>query len=141
MYTLKHIDTISEKLGIPWEQSKDQPFSSSFTYLGFHWDIDNKQVTLIDHKREKYCQAIRDWNLTTKHRLQDMEKLHGKLLHATHVIPKGRAYLSSLERLMVTQCNKPHVPLSSPKDTEFELDWWLHALSSHIPPRPIPTPT
>ena len=49
-YTLKHIDTISKKLSIPWEQSKDQPFSSSFTYLGFHWDINNKQVTLIDHK-------------------------------------------------------------------------------------------
>ena len=42
---------------------------------------------------------------------------------------------------MVIQCNKPHVLLSSPKDTEFELDWWLHTLSSHIPPCPIPIPT
>jgi hypothetical protein len=140
-YTLDHVDAISEKLGIPWERSKDQPFGPSFTYLGFHWDIDNKTVTLTEHKREKYCQTIRNWNLNTKHSLNETEKLHGKLLHATHIIPKGRAYLSGLERLMATQRDKPHVPLSSPKGTDFELNWWMQALSSLPSPRPIPAPT
>lgn len=57
-YSLKHIDTISEKLEIPWERSKDHPFTSFFTYLGFLWDIDNKLISLTNQKRAKYIQAI-----------------------------------------------------------------------------------
>ena len=140
-YSLEHIDAISEKLGIPWERSKDQPFGSSFTYLGFLWDIDNKLVSLTERKRVKYCHAIEEWNQSVRHTLEETEKLHGKLLHATHIIPKGRAYLSGLERLMVTQRDKPRVPLKSPKGTPFELDWWLQALSLPSPLRPIPAPT
>jgi hypothetical protein len=140
-YTLTHIDAISEELGIPWQSSKDQPFGPSFTYLGFHWDLDQKLVTLTSHKQEKYCQAIKNWNLASRHSLEDTERLHGKLLHATHIIPKGRAYLSGLERLMATQRDRPHVPLSSPKGTDFELDWWLHILSSPSPLRAIPAPS
>jgi hypothetical protein len=140
-YTLEHVDTISERLGIPWERSKDQPFGSSFTYLGFLWDINNKLVSLTERKQEKYCQAIKDWNQSARHTLEETEKLHGKLLHATHIIPKGRTYLFGLERLMATQRDKPHVPLTPPKGTSFELDWWLHSLSSPSPLRPIPAPT
>ena len=113
-YTIDHIDAISDQLGIPWERSKDQPFSPHFTYLGFLWNIDDKLVSLTDRKREKYCQAIRDWNKSTRHPLQETEKLHGKLLHATHIIPKGRAYLSGLERLMALLHDKPHTPPHSP---------------------------
>jgi hypothetical protein len=140
-YTLEHVNVISEKLGIPWELSKDQPFGPSFIYLGFHWDINNKLVSLTEHKREKYCHAIKEWNQSTRHTLEETEKLHGKLLHATHIIPKGRAYLFGLERLMATQRDRPHVPLTPPKGTSFELDWWLHTLSSPSPLRPIPVPT
>ena len=61
-YSLNHINAISEKLGIPWEHSKDQPFGPSFTYLGFHWNLDDRQVALTDHKQAKYIQAITEWN-------------------------------------------------------------------------------
>jgi hypothetical protein len=140
-YMLDHVDTISEKLGIPWEKSKDQPFGSSFTYLGFLWDIRNKLVSLTERKREKYHHTIEEWNQFSKHTLEETEKLHGKLLHATHIIPKGRAYLSGLERLMSMQRVKPHVHLTPPKGTAFELDWWLHTLSSPSPLRPLPAPS
>lgn len=139
-YSLEHVDAISEKLGIPWQRSKDQPFGTSFTYLGFLWDLDNKQVSLTEHKQAKYCRAIEDWNRSARHTLEQTEKLHGKLLHATHIIPKGRAYLSGLERLMVTQRDKPHAALKPPRGTSFELDWWLHILSAPSPLRPIPAP-
>jgi hypothetical protein len=140
-YTLDHVDAISEKLGIPWETSKDQPFGSSFTYLGFLWDIDNKLVSLTERKQTKYLHAIEEWNRSPRHTLEETEKLHGKLLHTTHIIPKGRAYLSGLERLMSMQRNKPHVPLTPPRDTPFELNWWFNILSSPSPLRPIPAPT
>ena len=62
-------------------------------------------------------------------------------MHATHILPKGRAYLSGLKRLMATQRNRPHVSLRQPKGTAFELDWWHQALSRSSPIRPIPAPT
>ena len=139
-YTIEHIDAISDDLGIPWERSKDQPFGPSFTYLGFLWNINDKLVSLTEHKRAKYHRAIQEWNQAARHPLQETEKLHGKLLHATHIFPKGRAYLSGLERLMATQRDKPHVPLTPPKGTAFELDWWSLTLSSPSPIRPIPAP-
>ena len=62
-------------------------------------------------------------------------------MHTTHIIPKGRAYLSGLEHLMVTQHNKPHVALTQPKGTAFELNWRFQALSSSSPLCPIPAPS
>src|SRR6266478_409151 len=64
-YSLGHIDAVSKQLRIPWERSKGQSFGSSFTYIGFLWDIDDiyhKTVMLTEHKREKYHQAILEWD-------------------------------------------------------------------------------
>ena len=36
MGTTWDIDVLSQKLGIPWEVSKDRPFASSTTYIGFN---------------------------------------------------------------------------------------------------------
>ncbi len=123
-YTLHHINAMSEPLGIPWEASKDQPFGSTFTYLGFLWDIGNKIVRLIEHKQAKYCHAIQEWNQSSKHALDQTEKLHGKLLHATLIMPAGCAYLTGLECLMAMQHDKPWLPIKSPKGTDYELSWW-----------------
>ena len=139
-YTLHHINAVSEPLGIPWEASKDQPFGSTFTYLGFLWDIGNKIVRLIEHKQAKYCHAIQEWNQSSKHALDQTEKLHGKLLHATLIMPAGCAYLTGLECLMAMQHDKPWIPIKSPKGTDYELSWWSYHLSSPTPPRTIPAP-
>jgi hypothetical protein len=90
-YSLEHVNAISEQLGIPWESSKDQPFGPFFIYLEFFWDINNKTVTLTEHNQQKYCRALEEWNQASKHSLVKTEKLHGKLLHATHVILAGHA--------------------------------------------------
>jgi len=110
-YSLDHVNTVSKQLGIPWESSKDQPFGPSFTYLGFLWDINNRVVSLTEHKHHKYCMAIEEWNHSSRHALAETEKLHGKLLHATHIFPVGRAYLMGLKRLMATQHDKLRIPL------------------------------
>jgi hypothetical protein len=89
----------------------------------------------------KYLHAIKEWNQSPRHTLEEMEKLHSKLLHVTHIIPKGCAYLSGLKHLMSMQHDKPHVPLTPPRDTPIELDWWSRILSSPSPLRSIPAPT
>jgi hypothetical protein len=60
-YNLQDIDCISNLLGIPWECSKDIPFSSSIPFIGFIWDIDKKIVTLHKEKQNKYLNAIKIW--------------------------------------------------------------------------------
>jgi len=38
-YNLSDIDRISDILGIPWEISKDQPFTNLTIYIGFIWNL------------------------------------------------------------------------------------------------------
>jgi len=33
------IDVLSNKLGIPWEKTKDIPFSTAVLFIGFIWDL------------------------------------------------------------------------------------------------------
>ena len=95
-YDFEHINQISNRLGIPWEPSKDTPFSSAPVFIGFVWDIENKTVTLTPAKHSKYMAAIHIWLSTMAHTLEQVQKLHGRLSHASLVIPEGSAYLTSL---------------------------------------------
>jgi len=96
-YSLCDIDTISRPLGIPWEPSKDQPFSPSTIYIGFEWNLQAMTVSLSAPKVTKYLEAIACWHQCDGHVLQDVQSLYGKLLHTCTVIPRGRAYLTGLE--------------------------------------------
>jgi hypothetical protein len=90
--------------------------------------------------RNKYLQAIRDWQMLPTHTLNDVEKLYGKLLHAALVLPKGRAYLTTLEAMLAICHDRPFVPYSSPKGLSADLDWWIAALQKPVVTRPIPQP-
>ena len=60
-YNIKDIDDISNQLGIPWELSKDVPFSSQPTFIGLIWDLAARTVMLTETKRVKYVNAITIW--------------------------------------------------------------------------------
>jgi hypothetical protein len=49
-YDFSHINRISDHLGIPWELSKDTLFSSTPTFIGFIWDLENNTVGLMAAK-------------------------------------------------------------------------------------------
>ena len=139
-YNFDDIDKVSSQLGIPWDCSKDQPFSNSSTYIGFDWDLSSLWVSLSSAKKEKYSRAILEWNARSSHVLNDVEKLYGKLLHACSVIPSGRAFLTSLEAMLRTSHHSPFVPHSAGKGVARDLDWWLSVLQRPILGRPIPAP-
>jgi hypothetical protein len=42
---------------------------------------------ILDEKRTKYLAAITEWEKERTHNLLDTQRLYGKLLHATLVIP------------------------------------------------------
>ena len=134
------IDHISGQLGIPWEPSKTIPFSSTVPYLGFDWDLSERTVAISEKKKAKYTEAIRAWLSCATHNLEEAQKLYGKLLHASLVLPASRAYLTSLESLMASFSQNPFVPHHAPRHTAADLSWWLDALNSPRPSRPIPGP-
>ena len=134
------IDNISEQLGIPWEPSKTVPFSSSVQYLGFDWNLVERTVAITEKKKDKYRSAIKEWLPRATHTLEEAQKLYGKLLHASLVLPAGRAYLTSLEGLMASFNQNPFVPHHAPRHTLADLSWWLDTLNSPRTSHPIPGP-
>ncbi|PSR72208.1 hypothetical protein PHLCEN_2v11915 [Hermanssonia centrifuga] len=125
---LDDINWISDQLGIPWQLEKDQLWSSSIVFTGFVWEVDKKTVTLSSEKRSKYRQAIMEFQGSRTHALKSVQKLYGKLLHASFIIPEGRAYLTSLERCLALFHDAPFKPLTPPRATKGDLDWWLTTL-------------
>jgi hypothetical protein len=107
MYNDADIDYVSSLLGIPWESTKTIPFWHSFPYLGFSWDLQAHMVTIPPTKKEKYSDAIAKQAVSPTHTLEDVQKLYGKLLHASLVVPAGRAYLTNLESMLSTFNNHP----------------------------------
>ena len=45
-YTMEDVDSVSSKLGISWERSKDIPFASKVPFIGFDWDLETKTIHL-----------------------------------------------------------------------------------------------
>ena len=134
-YNLDDINRVSDHLGIPWEASKDIPFSDTPTFIGLVWDLVNHTVTLTESKRQKYLDAISKWEQRRTHTLQDVQKLHGKLLHASLIFPPGRAYLTNLEAMLPIFGDNPFKPRTPPRDTPNDLKWWKETLA----PSPLPT--
>ena len=137
-YGFEEIDKITAPLGIPWETSKDVPFNSVITFTGLSWDLERKTVALPNSKKEKYNQAISEWMQRHTHSFEDTRKLYGKLLYATHVIPRGRAYLTNLEKMMGAFHERPFTPRHPPKHLIEDLAWWRKTLAQPSISRKIP---
>lgn len=139
-YSFEDIDAVSNLLGIPWERTKDQPFSHAATYIGFLWDLKASTVSLSPSKAAKYLQAIHAWRKRQVHVLRDVEELYGKLLHACAALPCGRAYLTGLEAMLKTGSLKPFMPHRAHKKIADDLDWWTDKLQNGDVQRPISPP-
>jgi len=141
-YNIADIDGVSATLGIPWETSKDQPFGSTTTYIGFVWDLQDRTVRLSPGKVVKYLALIKEWQSRATHRLEDIQKLYGKLLHTASLIPAGRAYLTGLEHMLAVCTKKPFMLHRPDKAIHEELMWWHRtienraAIHSIFPPPP-----
>jgi hypothetical protein len=138
-YNFDDIDRLSSTLGIPWERSKDLPFASSTSYIGFLWDSESRTVSLSPKKRLKYSLSIDKWLLCPKHSLNDVQKLYGRLLHVCLVVPAGRAYITGLEAMLELGNARPFALYPPVKTVAEELSWWSTKLVFSLS-RPIPAP-
>ena len=80
-YNFDDIDHISNDLGIPWEASKDVPFSDHPTFIGLTWNLTNRMVCLTEPKHIKYVMALTEWSSHRTHTLNEVQKLLSKLTH------------------------------------------------------------
>ena len=133
-YNIDDIDQISNSLGIPWKASKDIPFLDTPTFLGFIWNSDHT-VTLTEGKHIKYLTAISKWKQCWMHTLQDVQKLHSKLLHTFLIFPAGHAYLINIKSMLFIFGDNPFKLRTPPCNTPNDLKWWTLTLSN------IPFPT
>jgi len=139
-YTDKDIDLLSDELGIPWENPKTIPFGSVIPYLGFIWDLDTCSVAIPAEKKLKYLNTIKEWEKKPTHPLVEVQKLYGKLLHASLVVTARHAYLTNLEAMLSGFNNSPFVPHTPPCDTSNNLKWWAERLQSPTLSRNVPGP-
>jgi hypothetical protein len=138
-YNFDDIDRLSRELGIPWETSKDIPFSSSAVYIGLTWDLTRRAVGLPEQKRTKYLASVYDWLARETHTLEDVQKLYGRLLHATLVFPAGRSRLVGFESMLGIFKDTPFVPRHVNKSIAGDLIWWSTKLKLDSFFRPIPS--
>jgi hypothetical protein len=113
-YCMDDVDRLSQELGIPWETSKDIPFASEVPFIGFLWNLTDSSVSIPARKKSKYLDAIVLWESRQTHTLEEVQKLYGKLLHASLIIPMGRAYLTNLETMLGIFHNSPFKPRTPP---------------------------
>ena len=97
-------------------------------------------MCLAEPKCLKYINAIAEWNLCCTHTLNEVQKLHGKLIHATLVFLDGRPYLINIEAMLTIFGDKPFLLRTLPRGTQDDTKWWLNRLSDLSHPLPIPSP-
>ena len=91
-------------------------------------------------EKARYLTVITKWREKRTHNLLETQRLYGKLLHATLVIPAGHAHLTSLEVMLASLNNSPFCPHTPPQSTLDDLDWWQRQLSQVVVSIPIPRP-
>lgn len=99
-----------------------------FDYSGFQWDLPNGTVTLAKPERTECLLAI-EQGLSSPESLNDpefMQDLVAKLIHASHVIVRGRSHLRHL--LDAFLGSEQSLSASRGKQIKFDLDWWQTAL-------------
>ncbi|KAE8239716.1 hypothetical protein A4X13_0g8104 [Tilletia indica] len=130
---ISDIDKVSETLGWPWEQEKDAPWATVFTYGGLTFNIATREVSLPDRKRQKYLDTISLWESNgSRHQLHDAQQLLGQLQHATTVHEDGKFHIKGLLDFIRSASAEParryqnrHEGRRIPED----LTWWKEQLA------------
>ncbi|PPQ81668.1 hypothetical protein CVT24_002936 [Panaeolus cyanescens] len=131
-YTTNLIHDIASELGWPWKPSKCTPFSNTFRYLGFLWNISNRTVEIPEDKKQKYTTKISSWISRGKSTRREAENILGTLVHCSLALPSGRSRLPSLTHFIATfnGTRSPFIRKAPPPSVTTDLDWWHSALSS-----------
>lgn len=126
-------------LGIPWHPEKGQDFSSTFTYIGWMWNITEKSVALPEEKRKNILALIEGF-VRPKESSQDLvSQVHGVLASVVYVYPLGGSYLPSLATFKHS-FSKPWNKLPIPEAVLDDVSWWIKQLKRAAHTQPLLPP-
>ncbi|QRV78783.1 polyprotein like [Ceratobasidium sp. AG-Ba] len=130
--SIQAIYDVAERLGWPWKRSKTRPFATTFTYLGFDWNLPGRSVTIPLSKREKYSRRIADWLPGKRFTLKQTQEVVGCLAHCAQAVPNGRprlraliAFVASFPHSQSTRFLRRPVP----EPAIDEIAWWREQLA------------
>lgn len=131
-YSLNTIFTITKNLGWPWKNSKTRPFNSSFKYLGFHWDLQNKTVEIPKEKKTRYLTKLEAWIPGKKFTRCEAESILGTLVHCSLALPTSRCHLSALSRFAAsfTHTSSLFIKKEPNQSVLSDICWWREQLST-----------
>src|SRR5882724_5371163 len=96
---LMTIKQITDPLGIPWHplSKKGHDFQSSFSYIGFEWEIDSKMATILSKKCLHLIPKLASLPSVPHPHVnkKTMASIHGSLQHVTLVYQQGQSCLSA----------------------------------------------
>jgi hypothetical protein len=126
---------VANTLGWPWSKKPGKciPFTFTFKYVGFEWDLTQKTVCLPDSKRQKFLAKLAPWVQNGKVSAKECQSLVGSLNHCSVVVFSSHAHLPSLYRFSAQfQSHSKFVKLSIPDSLLKDIEWWHTALSDPL---------
>lgn len=143
-YDLSRIKSLLAPLRIPWHPTKGQEFRTTFDYVGFHWDISSREVSLSQEKRLKFKNRT-DLFLasfkTAPASLDDAMTLNGSLSHIAFVYPHARAYLPNLCAFIADFKGNRFSTRHPSHSLLSDLRWWSNLLDNPSWTRSLRPPT
>ncbi|PPQ76790.1 hypothetical protein CVT26_001757 [Gymnopilus dilepis] len=129
-FDLERLYAITNPLGIPWHPIEEEgnDFAFETDYLGFHWNIAEKTVQLVEKKRMKYLTKLQAFLQKRKASKKDVTSIHGTLQHVAFVFRDGRSFLPTLSKFAASFRSK-FTSRTINSSIRNELSWWLTALS------------
>jgi hypothetical protein len=116
---------VAEFLGWPWSPTKCLPFSSTFPYLGFDWDLAAKTVSIPEKKCLKFLSKLDSWTASSSVSISEAQSLIGSLNHCCAVILSSRTHLPLLYRFLAAfPPDNPFTLRRLPKDVLLDAAWW-----------------
>ena len=91
---------MGENLGIPFAPDKCEGPTPVLTFLGIELDCVNLEARLPQVKISNAINLIQSFLQSPRQRYSRLESLHGFLNHCAEIIPAGKAFLRSLQRLL-----------------------------------------
>jgi hypothetical protein len=140
-FDLDDLTELAKRLGWPWKPSKTRPFSHSFRYLGFQWDVILRTVVIPSEKAQRYIQKIRHWIEQPSSSRKEAESVHGTLVHCSLALPDGRSHLPSISQFAASFQEKSTFSRRKPNQTvHADINWWIAELSQVSPGSKILSP-
>ena len=103
-YNLTTILKFTAPLSIPWHpvMQKGQDFGTSFSYIGFFWNIADQTVSILEEKKMRVLAKVELFLLNPSARRQwwEVASVHGTLQHITFVYWMGRHHLAALSTFL-----------------------------------------